>query len=195
VILIGVPCSGVGANDILASKCAACDGSISPFSDFAIMPTEASENFEAGSSSKLIQTDPRDEELLALERLTPNERWKYWQNQFSRCLRCYACRAVCPLCYCDSCISEKHRPQWISTAINATGNTAWNIIRAFHLASRCIGCDECYRVCPANIRLDLLNRKLALEVEKHFNYKSGMDTEVAPPLTEFRLEDPDDFIL
>ncbi len=195
VVLVGVPCSGAGSDDTLNGKCVACDGSVSPFSDFAILPTKIDSNIDPSDSKKPTQSDPRDEELAELESLTPNERWQYWQNQFARCLRCYGCRAVCPLCYCKSCISEKHRPQWISTAINARGNSAWNIIRAFHLASRCIGCDECYRVCPAGIRLDLLNRKLVLEVKKQFDYTSGTDVGAAPPLTEFCPDDPDDFIL
>jgi ferredoxin len=102
---------------------------------------------------------------------------------------------VCPLCYCETCVADRHRPQWIPAAIDRQGNTAWNMIRAFHLAGRCIGCDECERACPADIRLDLINRKLALEVERSFGYTSGADPEMTPAMAEFRAEDPEGFVL
>ena len=81
------------------------------------------------------------------------------------------------------------------STIDERGNTAWNVIRAFHLAGRCTGCDECSRVCPADIRLDLLNRKLALEVERQYGYRSGVDPEATPVMAEFRMEDAGEFIL
>ncbi len=67
--------------------------------------------------------------------------------------------------------------------------------RAFHLAGRCTGCDECHRVCPADIRLDLINRKLTQVVERHFGYQAGTDADASPPLTEFREDDSEEFIL
>ena len=70
-----------------------------------------------------------------------------------------------------------------------------NLIRAFHLAGRCTGCDECARVCPADIRLDLINRKLQQVVERRFGYTAGVDPDMAPPLTEFKDDDSEEFIL
>ena len=72
----------------------------------------------------------------------------------------------------------------------------WNIVRAFHLAGRCTGCDECARVCPADIRLDLINRKLALEVGASSSATSRDSIRRRrPPLTEFRTDDAEEFIL
>jgi ferredoxin len=142
-----------------------------------------------------VEADPRDAAIAYLESLAPESRWQFWREQFDSCLRCYACRAVCPLCYCQTCIADKSRPQWISPAIEETGNTAWNLIRAFHLAGRCTGCDECARVCPADIRLDLINRKLAQVVEQQFDYRPGIDPEALPVLTEFKDDDAEEFIL
>ena len=48
------------------------------------------------------------------------------------------------------------------------GNFAWHITRAFHLAGRCVGCDECTRACPAGIDLRLLNLSLAKAAEEQF---------------------------
>jgi coenzyme F420-reducing hydrogenase delta subunit/ferredoxin len=189
LLLIGVQCAGVWEGERLAAKCHTCDGLVSSLCDVVITPEGTSETAVPAA------TDPRDAAIAYLESLPPEVRWDYWQEEFGHCIRCYACRAACPLCYCETCISEKHRPQWISPAIDETGNTAWNIIRAFHLAGRCTGCDECARACPAEIRLDLINRKLVQVMEQRFDYRAGTDTEAAPPLTEFRDDDSEEFIL
>jgi ferredoxin len=192
--VIGVQCVGVRHGDGLAAKCATCDGFIGDFCDLIVTPEGVSEGGPSRSTEAHVVEDPRDEQVAYLESLPAGERWRFWQRQFARCLRCYACRASCPLCYCSSCISEKHRPQWVSPLIDNRGNSSWNIIRAMHLAGRCTGCDECARVCPANIRLDLINRKLALEVERQYG-SSGLDPETLSALTQFRLDDPEEFIL
>jgi coenzyme F420-reducing hydrogenase delta subunit/ferredoxin len=189
LLLIGVQCDGVWEGDRLAAKCRSCDGRVSSLCDIAVTPEGSAENAIPD------EPDPRDAAIAYLESLDAATRWSFWQEQFGRCIRCYACRAACPLCYCETCITDKHRPQWISPAIDDTGNTAWNVVRAFHLAGRCTGCDECARVCPADIRLDLINRKLVHVVEECFDYRAGTDPETVPPLTEFRDDDPEDFVL
>jgi coenzyme F420-reducing hydrogenase delta subunit/ferredoxin len=186
VVLIGVPCTGVWENGRLAAKCYACADEISPFADVFIDP--------ASSGGRAVADDPRDAEIASLEALSASERWEYWQRQFGRCIRCYACRAVCPLCYCGTCVADKTRPQWIPVSIDGAGNRTWNVIRAMHLAGRCVGCDECRRACPAGIRLDLLNRRIANEVEDRFGYRPEQDPGLAPPLTTFLTSDQDEFV-
>jgi coenzyme F420-reducing hydrogenase delta subunit/ferredoxin len=193
VTLIGIPCSGHWENGRLALKCYSCPGEASALSDLIITP-EGVEEGAASGETQPEDADPRDAQISILKSLSLQERWDYWHHQFERCLRCYACRSVCPLCYCETCIAEKHRPQWIPTTIDGPGNTAWNITRAMHLAGRCVGCDECTRVCPADIRLDLLNRQLVLEIEDRFDYRLSNDPETAPPMATFSPDDPDEFI-
>jgi ferredoxin len=82
----------------------------------------------------------------------------------------------------------------VPVSIDGKGNTAWNITRAFHLAGRCGSCDECSRVCPADVRLDLLNHRLAMEIDQRYGYRAGQDPAIAPPLATFRPEDPQEFI-
>ncbi len=165
-----------------------------PMCDLVVTAGGVRESGEDPSAAAHDMPDARDEQIVYLESLPHEERWAYWHRQFERCLRCYACRAACPLCYCSSCIAEKHRPQWIPTAIDGWGNSAWNIVRALHLAGRCSGCDECARACPADIRLDLINRKLALEVERRYG-KVSLDPEEKSALVTFRDSDSGEFIL
>jgi coenzyme F420-reducing hydrogenase delta subunit/ferredoxin len=186
VHIIGVDCGGVVVNGDVAFKCYSC----------AVRhPTECDLLIESPSPVEAqVMPDPRDELISWLEALDPQERWDFWMSQFGRCIRCYACRAVCPMCYCEPCITDRNRPQWIPTTIDGKGNLTWNLVRAMHLAGRCVGCDECYRSCPVSVRLDLLNRKLYKVVQESFGYEAGFDAKVNPPLTTFKESDIAEFI-
>jgi len=133
--------------------------------------------------------------LAELEKLPPAERWDFWRRQFDKCIRCYACRQACPMCYCDQCIAQMNQPQWIDTSAHPLANFAWNITRAFHLAGRCINCGECERACPVDIPLMLLNRLLARQVRTHFDYRAGYDVDDYQPFATYKPEDSEDFIL
>ena len=113
----------------------------------------------------------------------------FWEEQFSRCIRCYACRQACPGCYCSECFVERLDPLWVGIRIAPGENEVWNTIRAFHLAGRCIGCSQCEQVCPMDIPLSLLNRKLEKETLKLFNFQAGMDAETSPPFSTFKKEE------
>jgi coenzyme F420-reducing hydrogenase delta subunit/ferredoxin len=192
--LIGVSCPGMWQGGALALKCYACQGEVAAIADWTVTPNGARQGAVASGARRQVSADPREAQVAYLESLPAKQRWAYWSDAFQRCLRCYACRAVCPLCYCQVCVAEKNAPQWVPTSIDAVGNTVWNITRAFHLAGRCGGCDECARVCPAAIRLDLLNRKLALEITARFGAVNHEDPSVAPPLATFRPDDAQEFI-
>ncbi len=71
----------------------------------------------------------RDKELLAeLNKMSPEEKFKWWQNELSKCIKCYACRQACPLCYCTRCFVEVNQPQWIQVQSNTYGNMEWHIL-------------------------------------------------------------------
>ena len=183
VVIIGVGCDGVGEPRLF--KCDHCDVHVPKLYDHLL--GEASETDSTESDTLTLRT-------AELDAMTPDERWAFWQDHFSRCIKCYACRQVCPLCYCTTCIVDKNQPQWIETSAHTRGNFAWNLIRALHLAGRCIGCDECSRVCPAVIPLYLLNDRAAREILERFDYRAGYDAENPPPLAVYRTDDTEEFI-
>ncbi len=140
------------------------------------------------------QRDETRGRIRELEQMSAAERWAFWREEFSKCIRCYACRQVCPFCYCEECIAEENRPQWIGRSPLPRNNTSWNVIRAFHLVGRCVDCGECERVCPVDIPLSLVNVKMVEEVAAVFDYVAGVDAEAAPALATFELDDSNDFI-
>ncbi|MGB9826800.1 MAG: 4Fe-4S dicluster domain-containing protein, partial [Desulfofundulus sp.] len=133
--------------------------------------------------------------VKTLEQLPVKERSAYWDKQFSRCLRCYACRNVCPACTCRECVFDQAEPRWVAKANNLSENTAFHLIRAFHVAGRCVDCGECERVCPVNIPLLLLNRKILKDIKDLFNVPTpGSSLEELSPLGTFNNSDPDEFM-
>jgi len=134
------------------------------------------------------------DELAELLAMSPEERFNFWQKEFSRCIKCYACRAACPLCYCERCITEVNQPLWIEPSAHPRGNWAWNFARAWHLAGRCVLCGACERACPVDIPLMLLNAALAREVAEKFDYLPGYHSKIAPPLATFSPDDEAAFI-
>ena len=112
--------------------------------------------------------------------LTPGERAEFWLSQFDRCIRCYACRQACPQCNCPTCLYERDDSLWVGMGTGLNEKRAFHLGRAYHLAGRCIGCDECEHVCPVGIPLSLLNQMLAQEVEKVFCHRAGYSMETSP---------------
>lgn len=192
--IIGVACAGVfGAHAApeglpteatLARKCRECTVHLPDNVDFL-----------AGNLPQLPELRPLEaDELARLEAMTPAERWAFWKEQFSRCIRCLACRQVCPFCFCEQCLCDRNRPQGIETTPRPAGNMAWHIVRAMHLTGRCGGCAECERVCPMDIPLNLLNRKMAQEMKELYDFEAGLAPKEKGPLTEYRENDDQSFI-
>jgi formate dehydrogenase (coenzyme F420) beta subunit len=184
IVVIGLACDGVGQPRL--PKCETCEVQVPQAVDMAI-----------GQASSNGTPHPPAARYAAVESFlnkTPEERMAYWTAELSRCVKCYACRQVCPLCYCRQCIVEKNRPVAISTSATLKGNLAWQITRAFHLAGRCVGCDECTRACPAGIDLQLLNQSLAKAAEEHFGFRAGMDADAEPPIGSYSQQDHEEFI-
>lgn len=138
---------------------------------------------------------PEDIEMLEkIEKMTPEQRWSYWTDELSRCFKCYACRSSCPMCYCERCTIECNQPQWIPAASHHLGNIEWHIMRAMHIAGRCVNCGECARACPLDIPINLLTLKVSEDIRKNFGLTAGMSAELEYALSTFKNDDKEDFI-
>jgi Na+-translocating ferredoxin:NAD+ oxidoreductase RnfC subunit len=91
-------------------------------------------------------------------------------------------------------VFDQHDPRWVSPAAAVASNRSFHLIRAYHLAGRCVDCGECERACPVGIPLRRINRKAAKVVEESFHFRAGLDPEAKSPLVVFANEDPQEFI-
>jgi formate dehydrogenase subunit beta len=130
--------------------------------------------------------------IAGLKETPPAERWQFWQNEFSRCIRCYACRNACPACFCQRCFVEETEPQWVMPVPRWQDNLIFQIIRNIHVAGRCTDCGECERVCPVNIPLRSLTREMYDIVGELFQFKSGMDKAALPLMAHYEQEEAED---
>ena len=126
-------------------------------------------------------------EVRKLEAMSEDERFAFWRAQLSKCIRCNACRNVCPACSCVKCVFDNP-----ASSIAAKANDdkfeeqLFHVIRAFHVSGRCTDCGECSRVCPQNIPLHLLNRKFIKDInELYGEFQAGEEAEGKTPLTSY----------
>ena len=139
----------------------------------------------------------RFEMIAKLEAMSADERFAFWQNELSKCIRCNACRNVCPACTCEQCVFDNPKSGVAQkAAADSFEEKMFHIIRAFHVAGRCTDCGECSRVCPQNIPLYLLNRKYIKDVDEIYGeYQAGEDTETRAPLNTYNTEDAEPSIV
>ncbi len=123
-----------------------------------------------------------------------DQRWKIFTETFKDCIRCYACRDACPLCYCRECFVDSARPQWCGKTVEEADVHTFHILRAFHCAGRCTDCGACESACPVGIKMRRLTSKIEKDIRKMYGYSPGLKLDARLPLTEFSLNDPEGFI-
>lgn len=141
--------------------------------------------------SKDTKDGDRFAEVERIEKMSPEEKFAFFQKELSKCIRCNACRNVCPACSCRKCVFDSTKFD-SSQKANADSfeEKMFHIIRAFHVAGRCTDCGECSRVCPQGIPLHLFNRKFIKDINEFYGeYQAGEDIEADVPLTSFTFED------
>ncbi|MCF8010027.1 MAG: Coenzyme F420 hydrogenase/dehydrogenase, beta subunit C-terminal domain [Clostridiales bacterium] len=218
--LIGVPCSGmidrkkvnriIGDKEILETNCN---------EDSLIIKTKDSEQtiklnevmhnscLKCNHKNPVIYdemvAEPVSEnsntdfsEIKEFEEKPAEERKNFFIEELSKCIRCYACRNSCPMCYCQECFVDSTNPEWIGkSAENVQDNLFFQAVRVFHLAGRCVDCGACERACPMDINLGLLTRKLYKDTTEMFNTEAGANLEDAPALSTYNMDDPQPFLL
>lgn len=134
-----------------------------------------------------------NEKVLAIikkiDNMSRSERWDYWKSELSKCVRCYACRAACPLCYCNRCVTEVNCPQWIEPWASPLSNMEWQINRIMHMSGRCVGCGECAVACPLELPIGILTKKMGMDIKNTFGeWKDGS------VLSTYNVNDKENFI-
>ena len=169
----------LNAEEILAERCLSCKSKKHVAYDELI-----------GEDGEVQETN-RFDKVAELEAMSSEERFEFWRKELSKCIRCNACRNVCPACSCEKCVFDNPNSGVAQkAAADSFEENMFHIIRAFHVAGRCTDCGECSRVCPQNIPLHLLNRKFIKDMnELYGEFQAGEDTTTPGPLTAYTQED------
>lgn len=133
-------------------------------------------------------------EVSKLEAKSPDERWKHFEEDLTKCIRCYACRNVCPLCYCKTCVVDQNMPAWIGKTNDPSDTMIYHIARALHGAGRCVDCGACTRACPMGINLSELMKKAEKIMKERYGFEAGVSQDKVPPLGENKPDDSQEFI-
>jgi len=218
LVVIGVPCRGMVDKRRIAMK---CPGEITAVTETETGITAKGNGFSQDFDKKdvlqhncalCIHRNPvihdelvappveeqtgvdRYADVRSLEAMTPEQRWKYFEDLLAPCVRCYACRNACPLCYCPTCFVDESRPQWVGKGQDPSDVRTFHFLRAYHCAGRCTDCGSCERSCPVGINMRVFTKKLEKDCLDLFGWEAGLSLDVRPPLDVYRPNDPNDFI-
>ena len=136
----------------------------------------------------------RYQDIEAVENKSADKRWYHFEKLLAPCIRCYACRNACPMCYCPTCFVDESMPQWLGKTIDPTDTRTFHFLRAYHLAGRCTDCGNCEVACPLGIKVRQLTKKLEKDIKKLYGYEAGLSLEEPPPLDTYRPDDPQEFV-
>ena len=170
----------VNRKEVLLNKCLSCKGKEHKVFDEQI-----------GESEETSTGDDRFDMVKKLEAMSAEERFAFWRSELSKCIRCNACRNVCPACSCVKCVFDNpNTGVQNKAAADDFEENLFHIIRAFHVAGRCTDCGECSRVCPQGIPLHLLNRKFISDIDELYGeYQAGEEVGQRHPVINYTQGD------
>jgi formate dehydrogenase (coenzyme F420) beta subunit len=183
--IISFSCPGIISpkDQNLSPVCGQCTIKIPPLYDTLI-----------GDGKEITIKEDFNDSIPEFESKSPGERWEILKAEMDKCIRCYACRNACPMCYCEECFVERSLPRWIGEGSELSDTIIFHIVRVLHSAGRCGECGACVNACPMGVNLGLLNAKINKDVLELFNSKSGANPDEAPALSTFKPDDYNDFI-
>jgi ferredoxin len=181
IVITGTKTLEIDKDELLLDKCRSC-----AYPNPLIFDELVGDEVKAGT----VDPEKRFADVAEMEELDPKDRSAFWKKQLNKCIRCYACKNVCPMCFCNECTLEKNDPVWVKKYPNPGDTFTFHMIRIYHVVGRCTGCLECERVCPMNIPLGTIHKKIEKDCLELFGYEAGVDLEAIPPLSTFEEEDP-----
>jgi len=173
----------VNIADVLHRSCAACSHKNPVIYDEMVAEPVAEQNEDYS-------------DIAEFEAKPVAERRAYLAKELSKCIRCYACRNACPMCYCEQCFVDCSTPEWVGkSASDVQDNLLFQAVRVFHGAGRCTDCGACERACPMGVNLRILTRKLVKDAKELFDTEAGVNMEDKPALSTFNADDPQPFLV
>jgi len=173
----------VPIKEILCDSCLSCKYPDAPVYDLFI-----------GKARKEVDVKNKYRNIIDFEKRSAAERWNYINEEYSKCIRCYACRNVCPSCYCNECFVDNNNPQWIGKTPEVTDSIIFHLIRNLHVAGRCVDCGACVSACPVDLNLRIMNKKVEKEIKDRFDFTAGLDINEKPAMATYCENEKQDFI-
>ncbi len=173
----------VALAEVLADNCLTCRFNNPVLSDVML-----------GAEAPPMDSEREYAQVEKFSGLSEEERWNCFVKEMDKCIRCYACRNVCPSCYCRLCFVEQAQPQWIGVGVERSDSEVFQIMRMYHMAGRCVDCGSCAAVCPMNVDLRTYLKKLDRDGWTLFGHRAGVSPEEPAMLSTFKENDGQEFI-
>lgn len=119
---------------------------------------------------------------------------------FGKCIGCHGCNSVCPICYCTLCDFDSFNYDYNNSilekelkekgAIRLPPDTIFfHLGRLSHMSFSCVGCGMCSDVCPADIPVADVFKKIGEETAAMFDFEAGRDIDEEIPVMIYKEEE------
>jgi formate dehydrogenase subunit beta len=119
---------------------------------------------------------------------------------FGRCIGCHGCSKVCPICYCTLCefdsSDSEYKPSTYESELKRRGGLKvppgtiyYHLGRLAHIGISCVGCGSCDDVCPVDIPLSIIFKKVGESIQQIFEFVPGKNIAEEIPLLTYKEEE------